>query len=257
MTSVEDMSLCILNISTGVDVMRHKLQYVAAMSQTMFNSGIDSNADRTLYFWEGLFTYPHFLDMREPMLVARSDGVSNFYGAPGNWHKADIMKYEWMQVDASPHPYMGTDRQKGFYWNTTHYEDNYVYQTWNRTEMLSWPTTISQTINRFTYQGGWLDPNDSGAIYTPYIWDNMNSWYQNLEIAPKFRIWNVPHMLGDEKAYRPNAVYGVDERGNAVAYFEYNDPVTDEERIAYGLYPDGNMLTAMRYGEKFSPGGVV
>lgn len=255
-TAIDYMILHVLNVATNTPVMRHYIQYIAAMSQTMFSTGIDDNADRILYFWEGLFSYLHFLDMREPMLVGASDGVSNYYGGYPNYHHADLTYREWMQGDSSNHPYVGTDRQHAFSMYMESMADNLVWWAWDRTEMLSWPTTISQTVSRITYRGGWLDPNAGEALYQPYFWDNMRAWYQNLEMAPKLRIWPLDHMLGGPNTYKENGVFGVDEKGNCLAHYEYEDPETAEPMIASGLLPDGNLAEAMSYGDKFSPGGV-
>lgn len=258
MSSVEAATLQVTNVATGATELEHKLQYVAAMSKTMFDTGVDVEADRIIYYWESLFTRLHHLDLRGMLLVGHTDSVSNFFGTTTPYRTSTIYNTEWMDAGSkSRDPYTPSEGRKGFFDVANRGATGGKYWVWERTHMESWPVLVSESISRITYEGGWLDPNLNEALYEPWIWDNVDAFFATLPEAPYMRIWPMPRVLGDPLAYRENAIFGVDEGGNYLINYEYPHPQTLELTQGWGLYPEGDLVEVATYGDTFYPGGVL
>lgn len=258
-TSFEQCLLRVVNVSSGVTDLEYKLQYVAAMSKTMFDTGVDVNADRILYYWESLFTRLHHLDVRALFMTGRTDSVSNFFGTTIPYRTSTVYNVEWMDAGSkTSDPYSKSeDGNKGTFDIHSRGSTGGKWWVWERTHMDSWPATVSQTISRVTHYGGWLDPNLNASVYTPWIWDNVDSFFATLPESPYMRIWPMTRVFGDELAYRSEALFGVDEGNNFIVNYEYPHPQTLENTQGWGLIPYGDLVEVMTYGDRFYPGGVL
>lgn len=261
MSSEEYVKLRIVNTVSAKTELDYYLQYTRGGTKSLFESGQDSNSDNQLYFWESIVVYLHHLDLRVPYLVGGADAVSNFYATTSGGRSSTVERTQWMQPGAGATDPYANAQSYPFFNRYSQFSTGVSLPAdtqWDRTEMLTWPTTVSQSLTRLTYKGGWLDPNAGEALYTPYFWAMYdNTFYTSNGVTWEMRIWPIEHMLGGEKAYLPNGAYGVDEGGHYLAHFEYEDPQSGGTGIAYGLVPDGDMITAMTYGDRFSPGGVL
>jgi hypothetical protein len=229
------------------------------MTKTMFDTGVDVNSDRILYYWEALFTRLHHLDLRSPMpfMVGRSSSMSNFFGTTLPYRTSMVYNVEWMDAGSGATDPYQPKSQKGWFDIKSRSATGGKYWVWERTHMESWPPTVSQALTRLTYEGGWVDPNLNASLYTPWHWDNMDAYFRDLPEAPYMRIHPMTWVFGDELAYRPNALFGMDEGNNFIVNYEYPYPETLELTTGWGLYPYGDLVFVMTYGDRFYPGGVL